>query len=528
MPYSMKNIPATVKNLSKPIQKIFIETFNAVYEDTKDESAARQAAWANVKKKYTKVGDKWVRKQSESTEPEEADKDTENEEDETVEDEPTEDSEQEESESVNDEIVLGSPLSEAVFNDESKTAVVTIIREGWSANYTDGRQRYYTAKAVSDVAELLGTSRKMFLDHSAKERSVSEWTATSKRSWTEKVDGKNCCKAEIDFTENPKTVWLYAEAKKHPQEVALSIQGAGEIRAGKKEEKNASIVESITKLRSTDFVTVAAAGGKVEKTLSASADTERALFVLNEAFLTIDQIISNIEKTEQPYIEYERTLSALREFLSNLIWTSEVMDGDVTPSIEDALNSFSGKIKEAIQKIRINKLEKDGEEESEEDENEESVKNKEIPMTLEELKTNHPEAYNALMQEVKESVNKEVKEAEEKAEADKAALVAEKEDIEKKLQEAETELGKFKEEKALVEKKERIETKLTEAKISEKVSEEFKGLLLTLEEEVADKLIADKVETLTVKTAKVEGFGPAGKKEEKDVKDFKSLWFKKN
>ena len=523
MPYSMKNIPATVKNLSKPIQKIFIETFNAVYEDTKDESAARQAAWTNVQKKYTKVGDKWVRKQSESTEPEEADKDTENEEDETVEDEPTEDSEQEESESVNDEIVLGSPLSEAVFNDESKTAVVTIIREGWSANYTDGRQRYYTAKAVSDFAELLGTSRKMFLDHSAKERSVSEWTATSKRSWTEKVDGKNCCKAEIDFTENPKTVWLYAEAKKHPQEVALSIQGAGEIRAGKKEEKNASIVESTTKLRSTDFVTVAAAGGKVEKTLSASADTERALFVLNEAFLTIDQILSKKENLEQPFVDYNRTMLALRDFLSNLIWTSEVTDGDVVPAIEDALNSFSGKIKDAVQKIRDNH--KNGEESGE---NEESVKNKEIPMTLEELKTNHPEAYNALMQEVKESVNKEVKEAEEKSEADKAALVAEKEDIEKKLQEAETELGKFKEEKALVEKKERIETKLTEAKISEKVSEEFKGLLLTLEEEVADKLIADKVETLTVKTAKVEGFGPAGKKEEKDVKDFKSLWFKKN
>lgn len=146
-------------------------------------------------------------------------------------------------------------------------------------------------------------------------------------------------------------------------------------------------------------------------------------------------------------------------------------------------------------------------------------------MTLEELKTSQPEAYDALVSEAKELVSKEVREA---VEADKATLVTEKEEIEKRLQEAEVELGKFKTEKALAEKKERIEAKLAEFKISEKVSEEFKGLLLTLEEEVADKLVADKAETLAFKAVKVEGFGPADKKENKEpkVENFKSLWFK--
>lgn len=62
MPYSMSNPPDTVKNLPKGAQKIFIETFNAVEKDTKDETKARQAAWANVKKEYRKQGDKWVPK----------------------------------------------------------------------------------------------------------------------------------------------------------------------------------------------------------------------------------------------------------------------------------------------------------------------------------------------------------------------------------------------------------------------------------------------------------------------------------
>ena len=43
-------------------KRIWIKTFNTVYEQTKDEDQARQAAWRNVKLKYKKLNDKWVRK----------------------------------------------------------------------------------------------------------------------------------------------------------------------------------------------------------------------------------------------------------------------------------------------------------------------------------------------------------------------------------------------------------------------------------------------------------------------------------
>lgn len=68
MPYQLNKPPDTIKKLPKGAQKIWIETFNAVEKDTKDEDKARQAAWANVKKEYKKEGDEWVPKAAHGSE----------------------------------------------------------------------------------------------------------------------------------------------------------------------------------------------------------------------------------------------------------------------------------------------------------------------------------------------------------------------------------------------------------------------------------------------------------------------------
>jgi cation transport regulator ChaB len=68
-PYTKENYPAQLKNLPVGARNLWIRVFNAVYEETKDENQARQAAWKQVKDKYKKVGDKWVKKDaSEETE----------------------------------------------------------------------------------------------------------------------------------------------------------------------------------------------------------------------------------------------------------------------------------------------------------------------------------------------------------------------------------------------------------------------------------------------------------------------------
>lgn len=61
--YTKKNYPDTIKNLPAGARTIWIDTFNAIFEETDDEDAARKAAWSNVKKKYKKNKDgKWKKK----------------------------------------------------------------------------------------------------------------------------------------------------------------------------------------------------------------------------------------------------------------------------------------------------------------------------------------------------------------------------------------------------------------------------------------------------------------------------------
>jgi hypothetical protein len=51
-----------LKNLPRGAIRIGVQTFNRVLAETDDEEQARRAAWSNVKARYRKVGEKWVRK----------------------------------------------------------------------------------------------------------------------------------------------------------------------------------------------------------------------------------------------------------------------------------------------------------------------------------------------------------------------------------------------------------------------------------------------------------------------------------
>lgn len=510
MPYNMTdNIPSAVKNLPKKAQKIYVDTFNAVFDETEDEVKARQAAWGNVKNKFKKAGEEWVEKESK----------------ESVEDEVEFD---ESEESKEDRVELDvTYLTEAVFDDTTKTAVVTVIKEGWSKNYTGGKQRYYTSRAVADVSSLLSTSKKLFIDHSKNERSMSEWTATCTESWVTESDGKKLAKAKVDFTDNPNTVWLYTEAKKHPSEVGLSIHGSGEIRVGKVGSKDATIVESVPKLKSVDFVTEAAAGGEVEKVIMSSVDSDRALFILNESYKTLDQMLKDKEEYDKPYEDFSRIMSVLSDFLSSLMYASEISSDNVETKVTDAINTFSTKITDILKTIKKNQ-------EPEKEEKEESVKHKESKMSLEELKASDPEAYDKLMEQAnllaKNEAEKEVKEKVETLETEKTQLTEAKDKAEKDLKEAADKLAVFENEKTLREKKEFVNTKLAENKIDDKVSDEFKALLEGMENDVAEKLIVDTAKTLVnLSEGKVRGFGASPKKEEDEKPkkvDFKELYFK--
>lgn len=64
MPYGPNEIPQWLKNLPKGAQALGRRVFNAVYAKTHDDNQARMAAWAQIKHKYRKSGDTWVKLKS--------------------------------------------------------------------------------------------------------------------------------------------------------------------------------------------------------------------------------------------------------------------------------------------------------------------------------------------------------------------------------------------------------------------------------------------------------------------------------
>jgi len=64
-PYTKDNYPAQIKKLPIGARNIWINTFNAVFNETKDENKARSAAWKNVEDKYFKDSDgNWKKKKA--------------------------------------------------------------------------------------------------------------------------------------------------------------------------------------------------------------------------------------------------------------------------------------------------------------------------------------------------------------------------------------------------------------------------------------------------------------------------------
>jgi len=492
----MKNLPQAVINLPKGAQKIFIDTFNTVFKDTNDEEKSRMAAWGNVKNEYEKKGEEWIKK--------------------------------EKKESLEDIFSLQIEgvdvfvnLSEAEFNDSEKTTIVRAIKEGWSLNKTQGRQRYYTGKAVENVAEMVNKKRKLYINHKNGEREVQEWAATWEESWVDDEGGKKVAKGKISFTENPNTFWLYREAKKHPDEVGLSISGKGAFREGVIEGKDAAIIESLEVLNSVDFVTQAAAGGGVVKSFESVMENVERNKILTEAIKKISDRIADYKKQEEPYHSYGRAMQAFSSFLSDICYTSdsENFDSDLTI----AMNELEGELKKCLPEIR-----KDMDVEKKDEGVINNEQNKEKKMTVEDVKKDTPEIAEALIAEGKGVAEKEYTEAVDtmkKANEDLKAKLAESET---KTQDLQGKLDVYEKDKKDAEKKAFIDTKLKEAKIDEKVGQEYKDLLFGFEESVIEKLISDKAETIVSTEGRVKGMGTTTPAPEKKVEvNFKEKFFSK-
>ena len=215
MPYeSLRDLPESVKKLSKELQEAWMKAFNAAYEQYENESLCNSM---DVVRKCRKI----LKKRNGRQKPEDQD------------------------------------IFEALtIDEEKKKAHVVVIKEGWSKN-----KRYYPADVLNEAVPLF-EGAKCYLDHAdfkgTPTRSVRELTGFYENV---KFAGKQV-EADLQFlnTEAGRVgLEIAKETIKHNKALAgLSIRGMAVLR--KVEEGHE--VKSLKNINSVDIVSDPAAGGE--------------------------------------------------------------------------------------------------------------------------------------------------------------------------------------------------------------------------------------------------------------------------
>jgi len=240
MPYaSPEELPSSIRdNLPVHAQHIFISAFNSEYERGASEEICNKVAWAAVKQSYQKGTDgKWTAKDNQEEAADVTDKNI----------------------TIFDEALIPSNLSEKSITPTG-TARIRIIKPGW------GSSGYYSEQMLErDARKVYTPGLHMYLDHptSAEEKGRPE---RSVKDLAAVIEGN------VAYEKNhPDGAGVYADAhifaqyrgmiKEMAPYIGLSHRAQGRSKAGQAEGRSGSIIESLDKAFSVDFVTLPGAGG---------------------------------------------------------------------------------------------------------------------------------------------------------------------------------------------------------------------------------------------------------------------------
>jgi hypothetical protein len=140
---------------------------------------------------------------------------------------------------------------------------ITVIKPGWSKN-----NRYYPAEVLKQSANIF-EGAKMFADHQT-DKDAAARPEGSVRDWVGTITGVHALsdgtvKAIANIhDEGFKTNLSNLKKAGNLSQMGISIRAFGELKQGEAEGRKGPIVESLKGCKSVDFVTFAAAGGRVE------------------------------------------------------------------------------------------------------------------------------------------------------------------------------------------------------------------------------------------------------------------------
>ena len=482
MPYSKKSdLPDWVQKMPSGAQSIWKSAFNNAYKEYDDEEKAFKVATSAVKSKYKKVGDKWVKKTSES--PDDRLRQV-----------------------VHIEI---ADLKEAIIDEEKETVTIPFLRECTSAN---GYK--YTAQIVEAFLPHIQKKRKMFANHKSGERSINEWVATIKETWFEDNQAFLKCKFKGPYK------WLYEAAKEEPEEVCVSIDAMAYVDAIKENGRDIFQITEWIKAKSIDFVTENSVPGAFVTSVNESLSDYKILEVISDSLqYRLDQIK---DKRDEWNLQWDIT-SALGGFINELM-EADPEDDDIKTSIRSFCDDLYEKLDEVIgkhpQDIWMSNTNSE-ENSNEESNNTSNITEEEIGdeiMTLAELKEKDQKGYDDLFKEVRQLIEKE-------GELDKlknqiTTLTEQVETMKKEKVDLQGKIDIFEAEKKSKELEAYLNEKIEEKELKDIVSDDWKKLVLESAKTI-EKIDMFVGEQAKMKSSKVTGITeeptePVAPKDEKE------------
>lgn len=178
-------------------------------------------------------------------------------------------------------------LGESAYDSAKSRLAVTIIKPGFSANYTKGKRRFYPAETLKRDFKVF-EGAKMFVDHATEaeqkarpEGSVHDWVANLSDVFAESNGELKGYANVFDPVFKSKLEALNGQGLL--KEMAVSMRTACRWSPQEIEGQESARVDELIAVRSVDFVTTAGAGGRVEA-MESQAD-EFDIDVIGEAEL---------------------------------------------------------------------------------------------------------------------------------------------------------------------------------------------------------------------------------------------------
>ena len=411
---------------------------------------------------------------------------------------------------------------------QPNSAIIKVIKAGWSIN-----DNYYDSKSLKELVSIIDKQGSLqFANHleegSNLDRKLQELVSYSKDVWYDTES--DAIYAAVKFPkEKQDTQWIFNLIKEDPEVVGVSISACVYIQEDfEKDGKKGDKIEGWAIFESADYVLYPSAGGggveaskvieKIKKAKESVTPKLKLKFKKSSEQIVTEEVLEKVEFISESMksfmAQYKQnqafgTISHVTSALSNFMWDCMYAYHDEKITTDDKMTAIETAFKQASDIIMSLDYLKNPEAEYDKDgkiilaKKETILNNKPNnkgtkTMKLSEFKTQNPEAYVELQQEmalqVKEQLEKDSKEKVTTLETDLASVKTKVTTLESEKATLTTELDSYKVAEKAAAKRKSIEIQIEEAKIpKEFVSDVFANDLMATEDEAKVKeKIADR------------------------------------